>query len=293
MPRVSIAVPTYNCEKYIAQSIESLLGQSYGDFELVISDNASSDGTEGLCQRYAAQDKRVRYVRRTENIGGPGNFRYVFSLCSGEYHKWSTADDYWHPDFLKEAVAVLDQKPDVVLCYPKTRKIDLAGATLSDYTDELHLVDESPRARFRQFYERIGLCNAHLGLIRREAMLKTRLIGPHKASDVDFLGELALLGKFWLLPEIRFFRRFHAESSSWNRGSSEHQRKYYDPGSRGDAGMQSWRRFAFQLDMVWRSPIDLSDKLALSGDIGRWARHERHALSRELIGRVLHRSPDV
>ena len=290
MPRVSIAVPTYNCEKYIAQSLESLLGQSYGDFELVISDNASTDDTEAVCRRYAAQDKRVRYVRRTENIGGPGNFRYVFSLCSGEYHKWSTADDYWHPDFLKEAVAVLDQKRDVVLCYPKTRKIDPDGAMLSDYEDRLHLIDDSPRVRFRQLYDRIGLCNAHLGLIRREAMLKTRLIGAHKASDVDFLGEMILLGKFWLLPEIRFFRRFHPQSSSWDRGNVEHQRKYYDPNSKAGASMDSWRRFGFQLDMMWRSPIGLADKLALSKDIGRWARHDRHALSRELLGRVLHRS---
>lgn len=290
MPKVSIAVPTYNCEKYITQSLESLLGQTFGDFELVISDNASTDGTEAICRRFEAQDRRVRYVRRTQNIGGPGNFRYVFSLCSGKYHKWSTADDYWHPDFLNEAVAVLDGRPDVVLCYPMTRKIDLEGQTLSDYDDRLNLMDDSPRIRFRQLYERIGLCNAHLGLIRREAMLKTRLIAGHKASDVDFLGEMALLGKFWLLPDIRFFRRFHPESSSWARGSTEHQRKYYSPQSKVDPGMHAWRRLLFQYGMVWRSPITLADKLALSTDVVRWARYERHALSQELIGRVLRRS---
>src|SRR4030095_1053135 len=149
MPRVSIAIPTYNCVAYIAQSVESLLGQTYGDFELVISDNASNDGTEDVCRRYAALDKRVRYVRRTENIGGPGNFRYVYSLCSGEYHKWSTADDYWHPSFLQEAVAVLDERSDVVLCHPKARLIDAEGNALSDYDEKLHLVDDSPCMRFR------------------------------------------------------------------------------------------------------------------------------------------------
>ena len=186
---------------------------------------------------------------------------------------------------------MLDQKPDVVLCYPKTRKIDLDGATLSDYDDRLHLIDDSPRARFRQLYERIGLCNAHLGLIRREAMLKTQLIGPHRASDVDFLGEMALLGKFWLLPEIRFFRRFHPESSSWDRGNVEHQRKYYNPNGKASGNADAWRRLGFQFDMVWRSSIDVVDKLALSKDLGRWARHDRHALSQEILGRVLHRSP--
>lgn len=282
MPKVSIAVPTYNCAPYIAQSLESLLGQTFGDFELVISDNASNDGTEDICRRYAAVDKRVRYVRRTDNVGGPGNFRYVFSLCSAPYHKWSTADDYWHPAFLQEAVAVLDQRRDVVLCYPKTRLIDAHGQTLSDYEDKLHLMDESPRKRFRDLYELIGLCNAHLGLIRRDAMTKTWLIAPHKASDVDFLGEMALLGKFFLLPDVRFFRRFHEESSSWARKSDEHQKRYYDPSSSKAVGLDTWRRVRFQWAMLWRSPIALGDKVALSSDLARWTRYQRADLSREL-----------
>jgi glycosyltransferase involved in cell wall biosynthesis len=286
MPKVSIAVPTYNCESYIAQSLESLLGQTYSDFELVISDNCSTDGTEDVCRTYAARDKRVRYVRRTENIGGPGNFRYVFSLCSGQYHKWSTADDYWHPSFLEEAVKVLDADPNVVLCYPRTRLIDAQGATLSDHDDKLHLMDDSPRTRFRRLYELIGLCNAHLGLIRRDAMLKTSLIAAHKASDVDFLGEMALLGKFHLLPDIRFYRRFHEESSSWARKSDDHQKRYYDPSSKTKLTLDTWRRLRFQWAMVWRSPIGLSEKLALSSDLARWTRFQRVHLSRELWGHL-------
>jgi glycosyltransferase involved in cell wall biosynthesis len=286
MPRVSIAIPTYNCAAYIAQSVESLLGQTYGDFELVISDNASNDGTEDICRRYAAVDKRVRYVRRTENIGGPGNFRYVFSLCSGEYHKWSTADDYWHPSFLQEAVAVLDERRDVVLCHPRARLIDAEGNTLSDYDEKLHLMDDSPRVRFRKLYDLIGLCNAHLGLIRRAAMQRTHLIAAHKASDVDFLGELALIGKLYLLPEVRFFRRFHEESSSWARKSAEHQQRYYDPLSRSKLSLDTWRRLRFQWGMVWRGPIGLSERLALSTDLIRWTRYQGADLSRELWGHL-------
>jgi glycosyltransferase involved in cell wall biosynthesis len=286
MPKVSIAVPTYNCAPYIAQSLESLLGQTYGDFELVISDNASTDGTEDICRKYAALDRRVRYVRRVENIGGPGNFRYVFSLCSGQYHKWSTADDYWHPSFLEEAVRVLDERPDVVLCYPHTRLIDAEGRTLEDYDDKLHLMDESARTRFRRLYELIGLCNAHLGLIRRDAMSKTGLIAAHKASDVDFLGEMALLGKFYLLPEVRFFRRFHEESSSWARKNDDHQKRYYDPGNKTKLTLDTWRRLRFQWGMVWHSPVNMGEKLALSRDLARWTRHQRDSLSRELWGHV-------
>jgi len=282
MPRISVAIPAYNCERYISQSIESLLGQTFGDFEMVISDNASTDGTEEICQRYASQDRRVRYVRRTENIGGPGNFRYVFSLCTAPYHKWSTADDYWHPKFLEEAVAALDKEPDVVLCYPKTTLIDEHGDKLEDYADNLELAQDSPRDRMRALYRDIGLCNAHLGLSRRDAMLKTGLISRHKTSDVDYLGEMALLGKFRLLPDIRFFRRFHQASSSWARKDAQHQHAYYDPNAKRAPGGDSWRRFSYQFKMIARAPISLGDKLALSSDVMRWMRYDRHNLLREL-----------
>ena len=281
-PPVSVAIPAYNCERYIAQSIESMLAQSYGDFELVISDNASTDGTEAVCRRYAAQDSRVRYVRRTENIGGPGNFRHVFSLCSGKYHKWTTADDHWHPDFLREAVAVLDARPDVVLCYPKTQLINAEGGKIEDYEDNLELAAESPRQRYRDLFSRIGLCNAHLGLLRRDAMLKTKLIAGHLASDVDFLAEMALIGKFHVLPDVRFYRRFHATSSSWARSDTKHQTAYYAPKAKGMSSVGTWKRFGFQLGLVARSPASTADKIALSIDILRHMRYDRGILMREL-----------
>lgn len=289
MPAVSVAIPAYNCERYIGQSIESLLNQSYGDFELVISDNASTDGTEAVCRRYAAQDPRVRYWRRAENIGGPGNFRYVFSLCSGKYHKWSTADDHWHPDFLREAVALLDARPDIVLCYPKTQLIDAGGQKIEDYDDNLELAAESPRQRFRDLYRLIGLCNAHLGLLRRDAMLRTKLIAGHLASDVDFLAEMALIGKFHVLPDVRFYRRFHASSSSWARADAKHQTAYYAPMAEGMSAIGTWKRFGFQLDLIARSPAPLADKLALAFDILRRMRYDRGVLMRELGAQIIPR----
>jgi glycosyltransferase involved in cell wall biosynthesis len=286
VPQVSIAIPTYNCERYIAQSIESLLGQTYGDFELIISDNASTDGTREICERFVAMDRRVRYVRREDNVGGPANFRNVFAQCSGPYHKWSTADDYWHPQFLAEAVAVLDRHPDVVLCYPRTTLVDAEGRRIEDYEDNLELADESPRERFRALYRRIGLCNAHLGLLRRDAMSRTRLIAGHLASDVDFLAEMALQGKFRLLPDIRFYRRFHPTSSSWQRADSQHQVAYYDPARKLNHGIETWRRFAFQFGSIMRGPLGWTDKLALYGDLARGMRYQRDVLFDELRGQL-------
>lgn len=284
MPKVSIAVPTYNCERYIGQSLESLLGQSYGDFELVISDNASTDATEQVCRQYAAKDSRIRYVRRTENIGGPGNFRYVFSLCQGEYHKWSTADDYWDTTFLEKSVKVLDAEPDVVLCYPKTQLIDASGHKISDHDDNLDLRDVRPALRFKKLMASIQLCNAHLGLIRRSAMLRTRLIGSERASDVHFLAELALYGKFALLQEQLFFRRYHQQSSSWDRSSKEHQQKYYDPGKKTAFRMHTWRKYSHLGWGVWRSNIPTAQKLGLTAHLGRSAIWDYREIAGELGG---------
>jgi glycosyltransferase involved in cell wall biosynthesis len=284
MPRVSIAVPTYNCEKYISQSLESLLAQTYGNFELIISDNASTDRTGDICREFAARDSRIRYARRTENIGGPGNFRHVFTQCSGEYHKWSTGDDYWDPTYLEKCVAVLDSRPDVVLCYTKTRLVNADNKPIEDYEDNLDLQDERPASRFNTLLDRIGLCNAHLGVIRREALLKTRLIGKELGSDIHFLAELSLYGKFRLLPEHLFFRRYHQHSSSWNRTSSEHQQQYYAPGKKAAFGFHTWAKYRSLGHAVWRSPIPFGQKLALSSDLFRAARWDRHKLFRELAG---------
>jgi len=282
MPTVSIAMPVYNGERYVAQAIESMLGQTFRDFEFVISDNASNDGTEALCRRYAATDSRIRYIRRTTNIGGPRNFDYAFSLCCGRYVKWTTADDFSDPHFLEQAVAVLERDPEIVLCYPRTQIVDADGRPVREYEDNLELDDASPRARFRQFYLRVGLCNAQLGLMRREAMLRTGLMATHRDSDVDFLGEMALLGKFRLLPSVRFYRRFHPAASSWALHDWKHQANYYSPGAKQAPRFDLWRRFAYQFRMVWRSPIRVTDKVALTRDVGRWMRHKRDALWREL-----------
>jgi glycosyltransferase involved in cell wall biosynthesis len=282
-------MPVYNCEAFVGRALESLLSQTYGDFELVISDNASTDGTEDVCRGFAERDGRVRYVRRPDNIGGPGNFRYVFSLCSGEYHKWATADDYWDSRFLETCIAKLNADPDVVLCYSKTRLIDAAGEPISYYEDNLDLGQSSPRDRFRELFSRIGLCHAHLGVIRREAMKHTSLISPERGSDVHFLAELALYGKFAVVPEYLFHRRFHQGSSSWNRSSLDHQRQYYEPTRQIGSGMHTWRKYRHLVGGVWRSPIEVRSKVALTADLVRRSMWEREALRAEIISLVASR----
>ena len=119
-PKVSIGLPVFNGEKFLPKTLDSLLNQTYKDFELVISDNASTDNTEAICREYAAKDERIRYYRNTENIGMPENFERAFRLSTGEYFKWAMADDLCMPEFLTRCVDVLNNDPNVVIACTKS-----------------------------------------------------------------------------------------------------------------------------------------------------------------------------
>src|SRR5437868_2832321 len=126
-PLVSLAMPVYNGEAFLADAIRSCLAQDYHNFELIITDNASTDGTEKICRGFAASDSRVRYIRNERNLGAGPNFNRGFELGSGKYLKWCAADDRISPNFVSACVAVLEENPEVVLAYGETKSIDSSG----------------------------------------------------------------------------------------------------------------------------------------------------------------------
>mgnify|MGYP000352507694 CR=1 FL=1 len=114
LPLVSIGMPVYNGVDVLGCAIESVLSQSFRNFELIISDNASTDGTEALCRGFAANDSRIRYIRQSANLGAIGNFRFVLDEACGRYFMWAAADDLRSPDFLAENVGFLNAHPEYV-----------------------------------------------------------------------------------------------------------------------------------------------------------------------------------
>ena len=116
---ITVGLPVYNSERYLRQSLDSLLAQTFPHFVLVISDNASTDGTAQICQQYAAADSRIKYSRNETNIGNPRNFNRVAGLAETRYLKWSTADDFWEPSFLERALEVMERDKTIALCYPQ------------------------------------------------------------------------------------------------------------------------------------------------------------------------------
>lgn len=276
-PLVTIGVPVYNSERYLRQSLDSLLAQSYSKFSLIISDNASSDSTPEICREYAAKDARVSWVRNAVNIGNPGNFNRVFELTKTKYLKWSTSDDLWAPTFLERAIEVMEREPDVALCYPKTYIVDAEGQNQQLFDDDLCLMEDDPVDRFVRLLQNIRLAHQHLGVIRADALRKTHLLRRFVASDINLLAELALYGKFYELPERLFFRRFHKTSGSWQRGDREHQAKHYLGATRTGASLTSWRGHLAHFKSVWSAPLPTRSKVRLYSFLSRrmvWGRRE-------------------
>ena len=264
-------MPVYNGEPYLSDAINSILSQTMTDFELIISDNASTDRTEDICREFARQDERIRYVRNTENVGAAGNYNKVFELARAEYFRWSNADDLFEPILHEKCIAFLDNNPAAVLAYGKTKIIDEFGNVTREYEDDLDLQQKLGSDRFLDFFRRVGLTNAIYGLMRADAMRKTNLFGDGTLPAVDtrFMAELTLQGKFIEIPEVLFYRRMHAEASSSDRADTEKQQQFWKPRS-GGFRMAKTRLYTSYFRSISQAPIGIGEKLRLFFFIAKW-----------------------
>ena len=214
--RVSIGIPVYNGENFLEECLDYILSQTYDDFELLITDNASTDNTEAICRAYAAKDRRISYYRQEKNFGPVWNYNYAFEKSTGEYFKWAAHDDLCHPDFLLKCVEVLDLDKSIVLSYPQTAIIDDKGQVLRNYNYQVNTHSAEPQQRFRSL-----ICVNHnlhgafeiFGLIRSNILRMTPLIEYYARGDSILLARLSLYGRFYQIPESLFFKRYHLQRS--------------------------------------------------------------------------------
>jgi glycosyltransferase involved in cell wall biosynthesis len=173
MPLVTIGLPVYNGERYLPQALEALLAQDYHNIELIISDNASSDTTEMICQQSVQRDSRVIYMRRPHNGGAVSNFNRVLSMARGEYFMWAAADDLWEPSYVSSLVAALSSNEQAVLAFAALDNIDETGTTVRDYPALADLPHNRRLLRLLKYIfqdERAGKANLIYGLMRRKAI---------------------------------------------------------------------------------------------------------------------------
>jgi glycosyltransferase involved in cell wall biosynthesis len=208
-PRLTIGLPVYNGEKYVAESIDALLGQSFTDFELIISDNASTDSTGEICRRYEKQDSRVRYFRQQQNVGLAPNVNFIVGQARGELYKEASHDDLYAENLLERCVQALDEYPQVVLAHSWTAKVDGSGTVTAAY--EYPLTTATPRApeRFRSMLFDSGGDDDY-GVMRMDVRRRIALMGSHHHADRTITAEIALYGPFYQVPEWLYFRREHA-----------------------------------------------------------------------------------
>jgi glycosyltransferase involved in cell wall biosynthesis len=281
-PKVSIGVPVYNCERLIENAIGSLLEQSFPDIEIVVCDNASTDSTPEICRQLQQDDPRIRYFRNDVNLGVTANYNRVAELSRGKYLKWAAANDTCHPSYVAECVDVLDSEPDVVLCHGRTRFI-MDDGTEQDYDGDFAVMESRPSERWRKVLDRLRKNNAMNGLIRRETLMRTLMLGPYAWSDMTTMCELSLYGKFQLLPDVRFYRSMEAGTNSMDLAMSE-RRALYEPQSLGKLQLPAWRELYEHGWGVARAPIPVSEKQIILRHVFRLARWRRDVLLGEVLG---------
>jgi glycosyltransferase involved in cell wall biosynthesis len=242
-PKVSIGLPVYNGERYLASALDGIQRQTFDDFEVVICDNASTDRTAEICAEYCAKDARLKYFRNDTNIGAAPNFNRVFELARAPYFSWMAYDDAYDDRFLESCVRVLDADPGVALVHSIVGLIDENGTPIRNdgpdravgpdgrpvrHSDRRHIA-ESPRieVRFKEVLHHVSWCLQVFGLIRSAYMRNSGLQRSYYGADKVFLAEIALQGRFHQLEETLFHKRVHGMTTFYM--NTDAKKKWIDP----------------------------------------------------------------
>jgi len=280
---VSVGLAVYNGENYVAGAIESILSQTFEDLELIICDNASSDGTEEICRSYLG-DRRVSYHRNPVNLGAARNYTKTFELSRGKYFKWAAHDDVCLPRLLEACVEVLDTQPDVALCHGTTVDIDPEGAILGE-RDVGEGVERGSAVRRYASILRVNPTALIWGVTRREILARTGLLGSYIGHDRVLLAELVLRGRFRVLPEVLFQQREHPLRSvnAYRAHEPERLIQWYDTSMAGKRIFPHWRILREHLAGLHRVPLPARQRLECYRVLLRWARSHRRAFQEDLL----------
>ena len=283
-PRVSIGLPVFNGADYLVETIDSILCQTFTDFELIICDNASTDHTGDICKRSSARDKRIVYVRQPENRGAAVNYNHTFELARGEYFKWAAHDDVLAPEYLARCVEALDGDPGCVLVHPGTVIVDKDGNPQQCYLDYLACNSEDPVRRFAKWMiPADGMCNPVFGLVRRDVMSQTCLHGEYMGADRVFLAEIALRGRVHQIKQGLFLRRVHAGMSTQAHVDFRSLDWWYTGTKTARIRFKYWRRFGEFGRMLLRVRLSMADRTKCFAILACWALRRGDRLLRELM----------
>jgi glycosyltransferase involved in cell wall biosynthesis len=199
-------MPAYNGAATIRETLKALLGQDFADFELHISDDASSDGTLEICEEFAAADSRVRLHRARINQGATANFNRAFSYCRTEYFMFAADNDIREPSFISSCLSALRRTPRSVLSFCYFDTLNPGGDHGPVIDDRMDTLGLGQRARLSHVLANLDWCSAIYGLMRADALRSTRLFRNIWGMDLAVMYQLSLLGDFVKVPAVLLHR---------------------------------------------------------------------------------------
>jgi len=281
--KVVVGLPVYNGQKYLGAAIESHLSQSFADFDLVISDNASTDATPEICARYASKDKRVKYLRSAENRGILWNHRRVFDAIESpnQYFRWAGADDIMEPGLLQAMVTVLDTRPEVEAVVPDTKNIDDHGEIIGSMARVLDLQSSDV---FERAHDILVANYQHViayGLLRASTLRLMRTRPDYPGWDAVFAWELALRGQMVQPAGAVLLRRFHTGSISRVKTVKE-MRKWVEPNAKSGMNFPHWTWSYERARALIACPMSTRDRIRIGAFLARYTMWQRAKLARDV-----------
>ena len=299
-PLLSIGLFVYNGEHFIEEAIHSILNQTFTDFELIISDNASTDCTCGIVEAYAKCDDRIRYYRSEKNMGAGWNARRVYELATGKYFRWAAADDLLEPDLLRRCVEVLESDPGCVLAHTRTKEVDENGTFIQNYVQPMKTDYDDPVARFSEIFLWSGhKCYQIYGVMRMSALRQLPPQGTYVNADGVLLARMSLLGRFYEIPEYLFISRRHSRQSMATlpdrvkqprrfRLTNRYNRslpplEWWDPARSRAVTFPEFRRSFEYFLSIYRAPLGTGQKVRCYRVLLFWIRTNFRGMMEDLL----------
>jgi glycosyltransferase involved in cell wall biosynthesis len=260
---VSIGMPVYNEGGFLIKSLQSLLDQDHQNFEIIISDNCSTDETQQICLEFAKKDRRIKYYRNDENVGAIENFRKVIDLASGQYFMLASGHDLWQDCYISACLQQLDEHPEAVLCYSLIQLIDVNDKPLKIIENRFDTRGLSPITSFNSLLWSLRGGNPIYGIIRTNVLKKVRMVDC-MAMDMIFLAELSLRGAFIQIPEPLFHRRVNKESESSAQAIERRDKELFKRQVKQKSPNYHRLRIIYEhLGVMRRAPLGFVKKTAL------------------------------
>lgn len=272
LPLVSIGVPVYNGENYLRRALESITNQTYKNLEIFIADNASTDGTEAICQEFAARDERITYHRHPTNLGASANHEFVLRSTTGKYFRVAAHDDEMAPTLVGKCVEELESNPEAVMAITRVLSIDENSSPGDEIDGHLKGMSSSnPIKRFGLICCPPNWATPVFGLMRREVIAGKEILGRYTGADRTFLAEMALAGPWRQVDELLFFRRGHATNSTKTFPDEWHRRQWFDTSIQATSiSFPQWRRLSELAKVVAQSPLRGRAKIGAYLQLARW-----------------------